>query len=76
MHKLYTPLIIQGIVHPVVARVIWSDYKSSLSPYRFCNQSSASQNYSCDVEMSLHQRLYILDFAGGGAVHLLGLLSS
>uniref|UniRef100_A0A1X7TMW8 Ammonium transporter AmtB-like domain-containing protein n=2 Tax=Amphimedon queenslandica TaxID=400682 RepID=A0A1X7TMW8_AMPQE len=64
--------VISGIVHPVVARVIWSDYQSSLSPYRFCNESNVSQSYNCEAEMSLHKRLYILDFAGGGAVHLLG----
>jgi Amt family ammonium transporter len=64
--------VISGIIHPVIARIIWSDSEHSLSPYRFCNESEVSQNYSCNEEMNLGQRLYVLDFAGGGAVHLLG----
>ena len=63
----------QGIIHPIIARLIWSNRRDSLSPYRFCNQLSAAQNYSCTESMPLQTRLYILDFAGGGAVHLLGI---
>lgn len=65
----------QGILHPMVARVIWSDDCPSLSPYRFCNfyeRPWQSCGHNCSEPLSLSDRLYVLDFAGGGAVHLLG----
>lgn len=72
--------VISGIIHPIVARIIWSDHCDSLSPYRFCNYLSnplqADHNCSWDCGSgdgaSFRQRLYVLDFAGGGAVHLIG----
>jgi Amt family ammonium transporter len=64
---------ISGIIHPAIARLIWSDDCNSLSPYRFCNtNSNTTCNYGCDSSLSLSQRMYVLDFAGGGAVHMLG----
>lgn len=70
---------ISGIVHPIIARLIWSDSCSSLSPYRYCtyydtysNSTTTACNYGCDQDLTMSERLYVLDFAGGGAVHLLG----
>lgn len=67
---------ISGIIHPLIARLIWSDKCSSLSPYRFCsdhsNITTDACNYGCTEDLPLIRRLYVLDFAGGGAVHLLG----
>ena len=77
--QLFVLIHLQGIIHPVVARIIWSDQCDSLSPYRFCEYSdSAFHNktgcgYNCTTEFGLGSRLYILDFAGGGAVHLIGM---
>ena len=31
-----------------------------------------TQGFNCVEELSFPERLYVLDFAGGGAVHLLG----
>ena len=69
---------LQGILHPIIARIIWSDACSSLSPYRYCDfgdqqNSSVACGYDCTQQLGLTQRLYVLDFAGGGAVHLLGI---
>ena len=71
----------QGVIHPLIARLIWSDKCTSLSPYRFCtnfNNFTAPYacNYGCSETLSLHQRMYVLDFAGGGAVHMLGIYST
>ena len=69
----------KGIIHPAIARVVWSDGCSSLSPYRFCNfdelhgSNTSACGYGCSQQLGLGQRLYVLDFAGGGAVHLLGM---
>ena len=65
----------QGVIHPVIARIIWTDKDTSLSPYRFCNESHPL-NLNCTVldDLDFGNRMYILDFAGGGAVHLLGML--
>ena len=60
---------LQGIIHPVVALFIWSDDCNSLSPYRFCH-------HHCLDCSTFKMKAYFLDFAGGGAVHLLGLCSS
>ena len=62
----------QGVIHPVIARIIWTDHQNSLSPYRFCNKTYSDCN---TLEGSkFYNKIYILDFAGGGAVHLLGIL--
>lgn len=36
-------------------------------------EDSGGCGYNCTQELSFSQRLYILDFAGGGAVHMLGM---
>ena len=56
----------------MIARLIWSDVESApYSPYRFCNQKIPEL---CNETFS--ERMYILDFAGGGAVHLVGTVIS
>ena len=76
MRPYCTLYLDQGLLHPIVARIIWSDDCQSLSPYRFCKYIDTTNyqscGYSCDESLSLSKRLYVLDFAGGGAVHLLG----
>jgi len=59
------------VIHPAVAHIIWSDHKKSsfLSPFRFCDHSRGHDDLDCD---SFSSKVYFLDFAGGGAVHLLG----
>jgi len=69
--------VISGVIHPAIARIVWSDGCNSLSPYRFCSHvygihNTSACEYDCSQPLSLGQRLYVLDFAGGGAVHLLG----
>lgn len=61
--------IVSGIIHCTVARFIWGAGPAAfLSPYRFCNtQETNTSNFT-----SFSDRLYLLDFAGGGAVHLVG----
>ena len=76
--NLHTHQFLQGILHPIIARIIWSDACNSLSPYRYCDfgndqNSSVACGYNCTQQLDLAQRLYVLDFAGGGAVHLLGI---
>ena len=76
LHNLY--FCTQGIIHPAVARIIWSDHCDSLSPYRFCYyvdnplQENHTCSWSCSDTASFWNRLHVLDFAGGGAVHLIG----
>ena len=61
----------QGIIHPLIARLIWGNKPTALlSAYRFCAETIPYD--VCDKELSFDQRLYVLDFAGGGAVHLVG----
>ena len=61
----------QGIVHPIVALIIWSDVAHSLSPYRFC--VGMLPDYNCTLATpSFLRSMYVLDFAGSGAVHMLG----
>ena len=36
------------------------------------NASSDACDYGCTQSLPLHQKMYVLDFAGGGAVHMLG----
>ena len=68
----------QGILHPLVARVIWG--YSLLSPFRFCDKPwdpNYTRSYNDCVSTScsscpIFDKLYAIDFAGGGAVHLLG----
>ena len=65
--------IVSGIIHCTVARFIWGAGRAAfLSPYRFCN------NHGTNVSnlTSFSERLYLLDFAGGGAVHLVGGVAS
>ena len=74
----------QGIIHPTVAQIIWSDEcKFSLSPYRFCyfpDNERYQKDHKCSWDCnrdpldppSFREKVYILDFAGGGAVHLIG----
>ncbi|XP_064402709.1 uncharacterized protein LOC135348427 isoform X3 [Halichondria panicea] len=72
--------VISGIIHPIVARIIWSDDCNTLSPYRFCDYgpyhpstNKPDCGYNCTASLtSLGDRIYVLDFAGGGAVHLIG----
>jgi Amt family ammonium transporter len=67
--------LISGIVHPLITLLIWSDHCNSLSPYRFCQNRNNSCLFSCyeTEELSfIPDKLYMLDFAGGGAVHLVG----
>lgn len=62
--------IVAGIIHPVIARFIWGGSPSDfLSPYRFCDKK-------VDANAPLLDRIYLLDFAGGGAVHLVGGMAS
>ncbi|XP_062514921.1 putative ammonium transporter sll1017 isoform X2 [Corticium candelabrum] len=73
--------MISGIIHPMVARWVWAissdkdpaPFRSGwLSPYqrRYCFNESAYRQLN---ETGLHlNNMYVLDFAGGGAVHLLG----
>ena len=64
-------VLIAGIIHPVVARVVWgADSSDFLSPYRFCKTSNSV------TPVTYWQRIYLLDFAGGGAVHLVGGMAS
>jgi Amt family ammonium transporter len=67
--------VISGIVHPFIAWLMWSNHPRSLSPYRYCQYPWStspdlnSSNFPCDSP--LHE-YFAVDFAGGGAVHLLG----
>ncbi|KAL5463163.1 hypothetical protein EMCRGX_G032040 [Ephydatia muelleri] len=63
--------VISGIIHPIVALIIWSDVSHSLSPYRFC--VDLLPGYNCTLPApSFLESMYVLDFAGSGAVHMLG----
>ncbi len=66
------PLSVQGIVHPAVARLIWAGHRYTLSPFRYCTYPWHKPNYTFTCGKSVFDSYYILDFAGGGAVHLLG----
>lgn len=66
-----------------MARIIWSDHCDSLSPYRFCDylNNPLQKNHHCswncdDADVGFRGRMYVLDFAGGGAVHLIGTIVS
>ena len=76
---LHPGVCLQGIIHPVITLLIWSDHCFTLSPYRFCQNTSQSCDFDCynnGSEVPLNQRMYTLDFAGGGAVHLVGKAST
>ena len=62
---------LQGIVHPAVAKLIWTDHRNSLSPFRYCTYPWLKDSTPFPCNSTLYN-YYILDFAGGGAVHLLG----
>ena len=68
--------LFQGIIHPLVAKIIWSDDCIAKSPYRFCSFASSNERNCSWTQLgsdsSYWDRLYILDFAGGGAVHGIG----
>ena len=62
-----------------MARIIWADDKDSLSPYRYCDyreykNKTFSWKDHCDEDGFNMNKVYILDFAGGGAVHGIGML--
>eukprot|EP00118_Oscarella_pearsei_P009549 m.55441 g.55441 ORF g.55441 m.55441 type:complete len:601 (+) comp34472_c0_seq5:616-2418(+) len=76
--------MISGFIHPMVARWIWGGRDTSsnssaptgflgpgfLSPYQrlYCRDSSRNASHLYKTE----KNMYVVDFAGGGAVHLLG----
>ena len=65
----FSSFFVSGLIHCTIARFIWgSNPGAFLSPYRFC-QPNGSTYYN---ESSYFERIYLLDFAGGGAVHLVG----
>ena len=77
MHNYHVTFVwMQGIIHPLVARLIWSDVNNApFSPYKFCNETMSNETKLdlCGNGASfIPDRIYILDFAGGGAVHLVG----
>ena len=67
--------MIAGIVHPIIGRLIWGADREIdfLSPYRFCD---APGSPTITNTSSFTERAYVLDFAGGGAVHLVGGMAS
>ncbi|KAI6653546.1 Ammonium transporter 1 member 3-like [Oopsacas minuta] len=69
-------LIIAGIVHPIIARIVWgADRGDFLSPYRFCRtEEDVAKNVT--IGDGYFDRIYLLDFAGGGAVHIVGGMAS
>ena len=72
-------LKLQAFIHPAVARIIWADDKDSLSPYRYCDYREPKTNNTFSWRDHCHEngfsmsKVYILDFAGGGAVHGIGM---
>ncbi|KAL5463208.1 hypothetical protein EMCRGX_G032087 [Ephydatia muelleri] len=63
--------VISGIIHPIIVLIIWSDVSQSISPYRFC--VGMLPDYNCTLAApSFLKSMYVLDFAGSGAVHMLG----
>eukprot|EP00731_Ephydatia_muelleri_P027904 Em0019g777a len=61
--------VISGIIHPIIVLIVWSDLPQSISPYRFC----VGMDYNCTLATpSFLRSMYVLDFAGSGAVHMLG----
>jgi Amt family ammonium transporter len=77
--------MISGFIHPMVARWVWSTNSSKhpapfgpgwLSPYqrRYCLNKTEFMHLNAS-NISNISNMYVLDFAGGGAVHLLGGIS-
>ena len=67
MSGFLSSFFVSGLIHTTIARYIWGGGKDDfLSPYRFCNEN-ITQNGS-----NYFGNLYVLDFAGGGTVHLVG----
>lgn len=62
----------------MIARLIWSDHHNTrhsdgyFSVYRFCRDNSTDSEAVCEDGQPFKDRMYILDFAGGGVVHLVG----
>ena len=66
----FSSFFVSGLIHCTIARFIWgSDPGAFLSPFRFCQPNGTSFN---QISSSYSEKLYLLDFAGGGAVHLVG----
>ncbi|KAI6653547.1 Ammonium transporter 1 member 3-like [Oopsacas minuta] len=64
----FSSFFVSGLIHCTVARIIWGGGPEAfLSPFRFCIDFNNIINGT-----SYTDRLYLLDFAGGGAVHLVG----
>lgn len=68
----------QGLIHPLLALIMWSDNCNSFSPYRFCIDKDPTVGciggtYGLTPNPpSFQQRMYVLDFAGSGVVHMVG----
>ena len=67
--------VIAGIVHPIIGRIFWGADQGIdfLSPYRFCESPTGP---IINDNSSFLERIHVLDFAGGGAVHLVGGMAS
>ena len=78
-HTLPFPLHLQGLIQPLLALIMWSDNCNSFSPYRFCINKDPSigcigGTYGLTSNPpSFQQRMYVLDFAGSGVVHMVGM---
>eukprot|EP00731_Ephydatia_muelleri_P027873 Em0019g746a len=70
--------VVGGLIHPLLALIMWSDNCNSFSPYRFCIDKDPSigcigGTYGLTSNPpSFQQRMYVLDFAGSGVVHMVG----
>eukprot|EP00731_Ephydatia_muelleri_P027903 Em0019g776a len=70
--------VVGGLIQPLLALIMWSDNCNSFSPYRFCINKDPSigcigGTYGLTSNPpSFQQRMYVLDFAGSGVVHMVG----
>ena len=65
------------MIHPVIAWAVWSQ-TGFMSAAKFCNGTLDKENGSLALVHVLSQEgpkntMYILDYAGAGVVHLLGM---